>query len=714
MPVKQKMYIIHTGKNGNRLLKGQFLKFLDTISKVKGVGPQREKVFNILGIYSLRDMLYYFPRRHLDRTNFTPINKLKKGELVNVIGNVQTYGQKSIRKGKMFQVLVSDGAGLLTLNWFNGVRFIKSLFKVGDRIVIHGKVEWYNGFTITHPEFETILEEEDPIKTNNIVPIYPMTKELKAARIEQRILRNIIKEILNNIEDVDDFMPLKILKTNNLIGLEKALALIHFSSSLYELRQAKNRLKFDEHFLLQLLLALKKQSIRNSVTKRLIDIGPYFRPIAQTLDFELTNAQKNVIQEIHLDMKRDFPMNRLIQGDVGSGKTIVAVLISVLSVGNGVQVAIMAPTEILARQHYLSFREQLDKVNIACSLLIGKMKKKDRDPILGGLKKGKIPIVIGTHALIQDDILFKKLGLIIIDEQHRFGVDQRSALFAKGNNPHSISMTATPIPRTLAITYHGDMDISIIDELPKNRTPIITKVVKPNRMDRVYKFIRSEVDKGRQCIIVYPLVEQSEKLDLAAAVEAHSELSSIQFSKLNVGLIHGKMKSEKKDTIIKEFECNRINILVSTTVIEVGIDIPNATVMLVEHAERFGLTQLHQLRGRVGRSSKKSYCILVSRNFSDISKKRLSIMEETHDGFIIADEDLRLRGPGEFFGLRQSGFLKYKIANMVTDGKIIKSARKEAFQLIDNDNQLIDKKNYFLKQVFVDQFAEFLENINLS
>ena len=407
-------------------------------------------------------------------------------------------------------------------------------------------------------------------------------------------------------------------------------------------------------------------------------------------------------------------MNRLIQGDVGCGKTIVAILISAIAVGNNVQVAVMAPTEILAKQHFHSFKEQLDKINIPCALLTGKMKKVERNPIISGLGTGNISVVVGTHALIQDDVSFENLGLVIIDEQHRFGVNQRSSLLDKGDNPHSMAMTATPIPRTLAITYHGDMDISIIDELPLNRIPVVTKVVEPERMNKVYEFIRDEVSEGRQCIIVYPLVEESEKLDIAAAIEACNELSKIQFSTLKVGLVHGRMKSDEKDDVINGFERNEINILISTTVVEVGIDIPNATVMLVEHAERFGLTQLHQLRGRVGRGTKKSYCILVRRNVTDASRNRLAVMEKTSDGFIIADEDLKLRGPGEFFGLRQSGFFQFKIADMVLDGALIRDARSAAFSVIDDDKSLKNDSNKMLREWFISDYAHYLDNIKLS
>jgi len=690
------------------------LNLTDPISQLKGVGPRREKILNELGIFTILDILYYFPRRYLDRTIFTSISKLTKGGLFSIIADVQTFGEKSIRRGKMFQVIVSDGTGLLTLSWFNSIRYIKKLFKVGDKLVIHGKVQWYKGFSITHPEFEKIFEDENPLNSGNIVPIYRLTQDLRSTGIEQRSLRMIVKEVLGSIENIYEILPDDILKKYKLINLELALKHIHFSDGVEKLESAKYRLKFDEHFFLQLLLALRKKYFRLSKSKRLIDIGPYFRSISNTLKFELTNAQKNVIQDVHLDMKRDHPMNRLIQGDVGSGKTIVAILISSLAIGNNVQVAVMVPTEVLARQHFNAFKAELDKVKINCGLLVGNMKKKNRTKIISGLKSGTISVIIGTHALIQNDVVFKNLGLVIIDEQHRFGVNQRATLIDKGTNPHCMAMTATPIPRTLAITYHGDMDISIIDELPSNRIPNVTRIVEPSRMNKVYDFIRKEVSMGRQCIIVYPLVEESEKSDLAAAVEAHKELSTIPFNQIEVGLLHGKMKSDEKDRIIKKFEINKISILVSTTVIEVGIDIPNATVMLIENAERFGLTQLHQLRGRVGRGSEKSYCILVKRNTTETSNNRLAIMEKTNDGFIIADEDLRLRGPGEFLGQKQSGFFQYKIANMSTDGSIIRQAREAAFSLIEKDPNLDDSKNLMMKKWFISNYSQHLDKINLS
>ena len=682
------------------------------VSIINGLGPAREKILNEKGFFTLSDILYYFPRKHLDRTTVNPIKKLVKGNSVTIIASVETFGEKPIRRGKIFQVIVSDGTGLLTLSWFNGGRYIKKMIKIGQRLAIFGKVEWYNGFTITHPEFEILDENGNKVFSAGVIPIYPLTKEFNAVGLEQRRLRKVIKTILDSKIAIPDFFSRSVIKKYKLISLEKALRLIHFSETVDELKLAIRRLKFDEHFFLQLLVALKKYNIQTIGTKAMPDIGPYFKTISESLDFELTKAQKKVIQEVHSDLKISRPMNRLIQGDVGCGKTIVAILVSSLAVGNNMQVAVMAPTEILARQHYSSFKNEFDKVNISCCLLVGKMKKMERRPILNGLQEGRIPVVIGTHALIQGDVIFKKLGLVVVDEQHRFGVNQRLHILEKGSNPHLMSMTATPIPRTLSITYHGDMDLSIIDELPSNRIPVTTKVVEPARIEKVYDFIKSKIALGRQAIIVYPLVEESEKSDLAAAVEAYESLSTVQFPEIRVGLVHGKMKSLEKEEIIEKFNKNKIKILVSTTVVEVGLDVPNATIMLVEHAERFGLTQLHQLRGRVGRGLEKSYCILMKRNISDVSQARLAIMEKTNDGFYIADEDLKLRGPGEVFGIKQSGFFQYKIADIVKDGKIIREARELAFKLVSLDPALSNKSNKGIREIFTKKYSDHLENLN--
>ena len=688
---------------------------LDTsVSILSGVGSRRAEILVAHQIVYIRDLLYYFPRRHLDRTTVTPIRKLVRDESHSIIGQVETFGEKSTRRGKIFQVIISDGTGLLILTWFNGIRYVKHLFKIGDRLAVHGKIEWYNGFSIIHPEFDKLEENDDLLSTGSVIPLYPLTHELRSAGIEQRVFRKMMREVLKSVQPARDIFTDAFLKDYNLVSLSEALQQIHFAENIERLKTAIQRLKFDEHFFLQLLMALRKTSLKQTATRSLPDIGPYFRTIADSLPFDLTKAQKKVLKEIHEDMKKNVAMNRLLQGDVGSGKTIVAILSSVLAVGNNVQVAIMAPTEILANQHYQSFVKELNKAKIPCTLLVGNMKKSERQSILDGLKNGKIPVVIGTHALIQEYVEFKELGLVIVDEQHRFGVLQRGKLLDKGLNPHFMAMTATPIPRTLAITYMGDMDLSIIDEMPANRIPVVTKVVKPARLPKVYAFIKDEIKAGRQCMVVFPLVEESEKTDLAAAVENHRELNEKIFYDLDVGLVHGRMKGKEKNAVMAKFELNEISILVSTTVVEVGVDIPNATVILVEHADRFGLTQLHQLRGRVGRGSDKGYCILVHRHESDKSRLRLATMETTNDGFQIADEDLKLRGPGDFFGLRQSGFIQYKIANMITDGSLIRQARKAAFTMVETDPDLCHDQHAGIRERFQLDYRDKLDMVKIT
>tara|TARA_B000000557_G_scaffold264671_1_gene270897 strand:- start:326 stop:2401 length:2076 start_codon:yes stop_codon:yes gene_type:complete len=684
------------------------------VSELKGVGSQRNKILIEHSISNIGDLLYYFPRRYLDRSTITPIKKFKKGDLVTLIGSVETFGVKSTRRGKIFQVIVTDNTGILTLTWFNGIQYLKNFFKLGDKIAIYGKVDYYNGFTITHPEFDKLNKDDDPISTGKIIPLYPLTKELKSVGLDQRVFRNMVNEVLTSGFLVDEILPKNILAKLNLISIQKALHWIHYSRNIGDLKKAIKRLKFDEHLFLQLLMALRKKTLQRVGAKPLLDTGPYFKLLLDSLDFELTHAQKRVINEIQIDLKKDIPMNRLLQGDVGSGKTIVSILVASIAIASGVQVAFMAPTEILASQQFNSFKQQLDKIKIPCAQLMGKMSKKMRTPILDGIKSGDIPIIIGTHALIQKDVKFNNLGLVIVDEQHRFGVDQRASLIEKGFNPHFLAMTATPIPRTLSITYHGDMDISILDEKPSNRIPIRTKVVEPSRLEKVYEFIKKEVNSGYQCMIIYPLVEESEKSDLVAAKQAFKNLDSNIFPDIKVGLVHGKMKSDQKDEVMQKFSNNKISILVSTTVVEVGVDVPNATIMLIEHAERFGLSQLHQLRGRVGRGIDKSYCILVQHSVNEASRMRLNIMEETDDGFIIADEDLKIRGPGQFFGMKQSGFFKYKIANMVTDGSIIDVARELAIAIIEKDPHLKSIENYELRKIFIKNYSNQLDQLKLS
>ena len=682
------------------------------IQFIKGVGAARSKALSQAGIETVEDLLHYYPRRHLDRTTITNCKDLKRESVVTIVGSVKSCEMKTIRRGKLFQALIEDGTGLLTLTWFNAAAYVKKSIKVGDRLAIHGKVGFYRGFQIVHPEYDKLDIDLEPLSTGSVIPLYTLNQNFRSAGLAHRSLRKFIRNIQNRIDDIPDFYTEDFRHCYSIINRMDALNDIHFAKDVANLKKAIYRLKFDEHFFLQLGIALKKDTLDKIGTKPLGKIGPYAKLIYDQLDFEITNAQKRVLKEIRDDLKKPIMMNRLLQGDVGCGKTIIAILASAIAVGNKVQVAIMAPTEILAHQHYEVFNKYTDSANISTTLLVGNIKSKERKSILNGLKTGKISIVIGTHALIQKDVEFKKLGLVIVDEQHRFGVLQRGDLVTKGHNPHFLAMTATPIPRTLSITYYGDMDLSIIDKMPKNRIPITTTVVQPTRLSKVYNFIKEEIIRGQQCIVVYPLVEESEKSDLAAAVEAHQELSEKIFTNNKVGLIHGRMKREKKDKVMESFSNNIINILISTTVIEVGIDIPNATVMLVEHAERFGLTQLHQLRGRVGRGARKSYCILVQRNFTDLGNQRLQIMESTNDGFKIADEDLKMRGPGVFFGIQQSGFFNFKIANLISDGKIIMEARSAAFALIKDDPSLKKPDNVKIKQHFQKHYQYLLKNMN--
>jgi ATP-dependent DNA helicase RecG len=647
----------------------------------------------------------------LDRSTVKSIKDIQINDEVTIIGNVEVCGERKTRKGKLFQAVLSDGTGLTTLVWFNGVKYIKNSIKKGDRLAVHGKIEFYNGLQIVHPDYDKLDSDADPLNTGAIIALYPLSAELKRAKLEHRSFRRIINSIDSFILYTTDHLDESITKEEGLISLRKALKGIHFPKSNLDLKASIQRLKFDEHFFLQLLMFLRKSSLEKISTKSLSESSPQVNMIIDELGFELTGAQKRVIQEITNDMAKHNSMNRLLQGDVGSGKTIVAVIAAVTAITNGVQVAIMVPTEILAHQHYKSFTKQLNKIHINCALLVGKQKTADRKKILSAIENGMIKVVVGTHALIQKDVKFNNLGFIVVDEQHRFGVVQRGDLLKKGLHPHLLAMTATPIPRTMAITYHGDMDLSIIDEMPKNRMAVTTKVVNENRMVKVYKFIVDEIAAGRQCMVVYPLVKETEKSDLAAATEGFEKLEK-QFNSLNVGLIHGRIKKADKDGIMESFAKNEINILVATTVIEVGIDVPNASVMLVEHAERFGLTQLHQLRGRVGRGSAKSYCILVERNVTPISRSRLTIMENTNDGFIIADEDLKMRGPGKFFSTEQSGFFRYKIADMVNDGPIIRRARKAAKKIVKMDPLL--EKHFLMKERLLNEYAQYLDTVNIT
>ena len=572
---------------------------------------------------------------------------------------------------------------------------------------MHGKVAAYKGsHQIVHPEYDKLNANEISLTTGFIIPVYPLTDDLKKSGLENRNLRKIIYLALQSVENIDDHFDTDLREQFDIQDLNTALRNIHYPKDFVSLEKSVHRLKYDEHFFLQLLLAKRKSKIKENKYDSIKFKTKSYNKILKNLHFELTGSQQLSLREIVDDFLSENPMNRMIQGDVGCGKTIVSILASAIVVDNNYQVAIMAPTDLLSKQLFKNFKSQFESIGVECTLLVGSLKPKEKNKVLGEIKSGKSNIIIGTHALFQKDVIFNNLGFVVIDEQHRFGVNQRQKLLSKSNNPNLMAMTATPIPRTLAITYNGDMDLSIIDELPKNRPDIHTSFIEKENLSTAFNFIREKVEDGGQTIIVYPLINESEKQDLSAAVESYEYLRDNIFPDLTVGLMHGKLEDENKNLEMKNFMKGEIDILVSTTVVEVGIDNPNVNVMLINNSERFGLSQLHQLRGRVGRGTMESYCLLCSDSESPKTKERLSIIVNSRNGFEIADEDLKLRGPGEFFGEKQSGFVKFKIADLITDGPIIRDARMKAFEIIKNDANLSQENHSFIKQKFDNEYLK--------
>ena len=683
------------------------------ITYLKGVGPKRGAALKKNGINNIGDLIRHYPRRYLDRTNVKLIKDIRVAEQAVLIGTVIGFSFKKSFKRNFFEVLINDGTGTVSCLWFNGVSWISDKFEKGDTVAIFGKIEYRNGYSIIHPEFDKIEQNNEVINTGVIVPVYPSTSELKSVGLDSRGFRKIILNALDKINiELIEYYPNEIIEQENLISISKAIKEIHDPKDSNSLKKAIHRIKFDEHFFFQILMAIRKKKNTDSSGRSFSQKDNILKKLYQNLSFQLTNSQINVLKEIRNDLSNSSSMNRLLQGDVGCGKTIVAILASAIVIDNQAQIAILAPTEILAEQHFKSFKEHFDPLGVNVGLLIGKMKATDKKQVLDKISKADINIVVGTHALLQENVVFDDLGLIIIDEQHRFGVSHRKKIINKGFKADILSMTATPIPRTLAITIHGDMDISIINELPKNRIPIKTKVISQTKIESTYKFIRDEINKGHQCFIVYPLIEESEKLDLKAATTAFNNLQTKIFKDYNIGYIDGRMKKEDRDKEMSRFLNNETQCLVSTTVIEVGIDIPNATVMLIENADRFGLSQLHQLRGRIGRGDKLGYCFLVKSK--DDTTKRLKILEETSDGFIIADEDLKIRGPGEFFGTKQHGYLKTGLADFYNDGIIIRNARSQAFKLIEEDSGFKNKENQLIYNILNQHYKTMLELVNIG
>ena len=677
------------------------------IQFIKGVGPKRAHALESLNIFTIKDLVYYFPRKYLDRTSLSLIGDITENQEVNLVGRVKSVSLKRMKKGNFVTSTLADHTGSVRLMWFNAADYIHQSLKVGDLLTVHGKVAAYKGNPqIVHPEYDKLNANEISLTTGFIIPVYPLTDELKKSGLDNRNLRKIIYLALESLNEVKDHFSDSQRKDYEIESLNYSLRNIHYPKNFQSLEESIHRLKFDEHFFLQMLLAKRKQQIKENKCEPIEFKTSSYNKIIDKLNFELTGSQKLTMREIVDDFLSQNPMNRMIQGDVGCGKTIVSILSAAIVVDNNYQVAIMAPTDLLAKQLYKNFKTHFDKIKIQCSLLTGSIKSQERKTVLESISSGKTKIIIGTHALFQKEVQYKNLGFIVIDEQHRFGVKQRQKLLSKSVNPNLMAMTATPIPRTLAITYNGDMDISIIDELPKNRPEIHTSFIEKDNLSTAYNFIRDQIKEGGQTIIVYPVISESEKHDLSAAEESYNYLRETIFPDQNIGLVHGKLDDEDKNDAMKEFMNGKTNILVSTTVVEVGIDNPSANVILINNCERFGLSQMHQLRGRVGRGTLESYCLLHSDSESTNTKDRLNILVNSRNGFEIADEDLKIRGPGEFFGERQSGFIRFKIADLITDGPIIRLARTKAFEIINIDANLSLDKNISIKEKFDNEYLD--------
>jgi len=679
---------------------------------LKGIGPKRAEELARLGINTLEDLLYFFPRRYEDRCHLKTIAELTDdGSVQTTKGRILTKKfRRSIKRRNfsILEVVVADDTGKLVCVWFNQP-FLKDYFQPGDLVVVSGKLERYGSrLQLVSPEFEIIEEGEDmSFVAGRIVPIYSLPQSFT-----QRTMRQIIKSAIDvYLPYVQDFLPYDLRQRHSLLNLAKALLNIHFPESLQLQKEAYRRLCFEEFFLFQLPLLLRKLSKKEKKGIAHKVEGRLLQQFIQGLPFELTFSQKKVIEEILYDMSRPTPMQRLLQGDVGSGKTVVATVAAIVAIQGGWQVAFMVPTEILARQHFEKVSSWVkgvsgkNEINIA--LLTGSTTAKEKELLLKKISGGSIDIIVGTHALLEGAVKFSRLGLVIIDEQHKFGVGQRALLPAKGLNPDVLIMTATPIPRTLAITLYGDLDVSVISELPPGRKPVTTIWLNTSCRAEAYKIASEQLGMGHQVYIIYPVIEESFLRDIEGAKKMYQLLKDREFRGYKVGLIHGQLPQRQQDDLMQDFRNNKLDILVSTTVLEVGIDVPNATCMIIEYAERFGLAQLHQLRGRIGRGAADSFCVLVSDAQNPQAKMRLEAMTNYSDGFQISEVDLKIRGPGEFFGQRQHGLSELKIGNPLTQMQLLKLARDEAKRLLEKDRYLSDKGHTLIAQKLIQRFPEY-------
>jgi ATP-dependent DNA helicase RecG len=695
------------------------------LAQVRGIGPRLSEKLAKVGISTVEDALYCLPLRYEDRREMRRIAHMRDDAREVFCGEVLAAAETITPRARkrIFEAVVGDGSGQVVLKWFHYRReWMKKTFAPGRRGVFSGEVKRFGALReVHHPDVEFLapgqepadLAGADPLSFGRILPVYSLTEGLT-----QKTARKIWKEVVDRFaSQASSPIPAEIIRHRQLLALGDALRKVHWPGndcSLKDLEHGhdpgRRTLVYDEFFFLQLGLALKRRGVVMEPGMPFQVTHRYTRPLAAMLPYRLTGAQRRVLGEIKQDIMAPHPMNRLVQGDVGSGKTIVALMTALVAIENDTQVAVVAPTEILAEQHYLQFHRWFEALGLRVVLLSGSLSAKEKKEILEDARTGRVHMVVGTHAVLQEGVEFRRLGLGIVDEQHRFGVRQRGVLRKKGENPHILVMTATPIPRTLSLTLYGDLSLSIIDELPPGRTPIRTRIVPEGARDRAFKLIAEELAKGRQAYIVYPLVEESEKSDLLAATEGAEFLKRQIFPDRRIGLLHGRQKAEEKEAVMAAYKAQEIDILVATTVIEVGIDISNATVMMVEHAERFGLAQLHQLRGRVGRGEAPGTCLLVRSNrCSEDGMKRLQVMAETTDGFRIAEADLEIRGPGEFLGTRQAGVPDFRVANLLRDGRILEEAREDAFRLADEPGFLTDHRYARIREVLKERWGSRLE-----
>ena len=676
------------------------------IAYLKGVGPKRAEVLEKdLSIRSYADLLYYFPFRYVDKSQFYKVSEVHSDlPYIQIVGKIVQMEEVGAKRSKRLVAFIQDETGLLELVWFKGIKWVKSSIKSNTQYVVFGKPNLFNGkINIAHPEIES-LEEHKKVMSKTLQPMYPSSEKLSSKGLNNKAIGKLTQALLPQLKNqIRETLSGDLLQKLNLLSREEALFNIHFPKNTQVLQRAQYRLKFEELFFIQLQLIRIKQVRQQRLNgHNFSTIGKHFNQFFnEHLPFELTNAQKRVLKEIRKDCGGQYQMNRLLQGDVGSGKTLVALMSVLMAIDNGFQACLMAPTEILANQHFETISDFLRELPIKVGLLTGSKKAAERKVLHQELENGKIHLLIGTHALLEDKVKYKNLGLVIIDEQHRFGVAQRAKMWQKNTQPpHVLVMTATPIPRTLAMTLYGDLDISIIDELPPGRKEIKTVWKSDSNRLRVFGFINEEIKKGRQAYIVYPLIQESEKLDYKNLMEGYESICRA-FPEQQISIVHGQMKAENKDFEMARFVKGETQIMVATTVIEVGVNVPNASIMIIESAERFGLSQLHQLRGRVGRGAEQSYCILMSGNkLSEDAQQRLKTMVRTSDGFEIAEEDLKLRGPGDLMGTQQSGIIELKLADLVKDNTILQYARKIAMETLEEDPALTLTKNKNIASAF--------------